>query len=195
MNFLLLISRAIDGLNLNINRAVIWLVLLSTVVSAGNAIVRYAFNTSSNAWLELQWFMFSVIFLLGAAYTLQKNGHVRVDVLYGRYPKRVQILVDLLGGLIFLIPMCAVILLTTLPWVSNSVKILEGSPNPGGLPWWPVKLLLPIAISLLLLQGISEVIKRIAMLTGHLEPTQYVTEEEAEVAELKAVAAKKEGEQ
>ncbi|MER3483518.1 MAG: C4-dicarboxylate ABC transporter [Meiothermus sp.] len=187
MNFLLLISRAIDALNLNINRAVIWLVLLSTLVSAGNAVVRYALNTSSNAWLELQWFMFSGIFLLGAAYTLQKNGHVRVDVLYGRYPKRVQILVDLLGGLLFLIPMCIVIIITTLPWVSNSIRILEGSPNPGGLPWWPVKLLLPIAIFLLLLQGLSEIIKRIAMLTGHLEATQYITEEEAEVAELKAM--------
>lgn len=192
VNALLRIAQVIDALNLNVNRVVIWLVLLATLVSAGNAVVRYAFNTSSNAWLELQWFMFSAIFLLGAAYTLQKNGHVRVDVLYSRYPPRLQIWVDLLGGLLFLIPTCIVIIVTTVPWVSNSIKIMENSPNPGGLPWWPVKLLLPVAIFLLLLQAISEVIKRIAMLTGHLPPTQYIPDEEAEILELKEVVEKKE---
>lgn len=185
MNFLLQISRAIDALNGGINKIVIWLVLLATLVSAGNASVRYIFHNSSNAWLELQWIMFGAIFLLGASYTFMKNGHVRVDVLYGKYPKRIQVWVDMLGTLLFLIPTCIIIILTALPWAINSFNIREMSPDAGGLPYWPVKWILPIAIFFLLLQAISETIKRIGMLTGHLPMTEYVPEEETEVAELK----------
>lgn len=183
MNFLLQISRAIDALNSGIHQIAVWLVLLCTLISAGNALVRYLLNASSNAWLELQWFMFAVIFLFGAAYTLKENGHVRVDVMYGRYKPRTQVWVDLLGGLLFLIPTCVVILVTTWPWTMNSLRVAEMSPDAGGLPYWPIKLVLPIAIFLLLLQAISEVIKRAAMLTGHLEMPTYITEVQAEVIE------------
>ncbi|WP_018467085.1 TRAP transporter small permease subunit [Calidithermus timidus] len=187
MKALLGLSRVIDSLNTWINRGVIWLILLVTLVAAGNAVMRYGLKISSNAWLELQWFMYGLIFLLGASYTLQKNGHVRVDVLYGKYPPRLKVWVDLLGTLFFLIPTTVVIFLTTLPWVRASISIREMSPDAGGLPYWPIKLVLPIAFALLFLQAISELIKRIAMLTGHLEIPQYMTEEEAEVQEVKAI--------
>jgi TRAP-type mannitol/chloroaromatic compound transport system permease small subunit len=185
MSFLLQISRWIDALNKGVNNIVIWLVLLATLVSAGNALVRYGLKTSSNAWLELQWIMFGAIFLLGASYTFMKNGHVRVDVLYSKYPPKVKIWVDLLGTLLFLIPTAVVIFLTSLPWVANAIHTREMSPDAGGLPYWPIKILLPLAFVLLTLQAISEVIKRIGMLNGHLEMPQYLREEEAEVAELK----------
>jgi TRAP-type mannitol/chloroaromatic compound transport system permease small subunit len=184
---LLGLSHVIDGLNTWVNRGVIWLVLLVTLVAAGNAVVRYLLHTSSNAWLELQWFMYGLIFLLGASYTLQKNGHVRVDVLYGKYPPRLKVWVDLLGTLLFLIPTTVIIFLTTLPWVHDSISIREMSPDAGGLPYWPIKLVLPIAFALLFLQAVSELIKRVAMLTGHLEIPRYMTEEEAEVQEAKAI--------
>lgn len=187
MKALLGLSRVIDSLNTWVNRGMIWLVLLVTLVAAGNAVVRYLLHTSSNAWLELQWFMYGLIFLLGASYTLQKNGHVRVDVLYGKYPPRLKVWVDLLGTLLFLIPTTVIIFLTTLPWVRDSISIREMSPDAGGLPYWPIKLVLPIAFALLFLQAISELIKRMAMLTGHLEIPQYMTEEEAEVQEAKAI--------
>lgn len=187
MKALLGLSRVIDSLNTWVNRGMIWLVLLVTLVAAGNAVVRYLLHTSSNAWLELQWFMYGLIFLLGASYTLQKNGHVRVDVLYGKYPPRLKVWVDLLGTLLFLIPTTVIIFLTTLPWVRDSISIREMSPDAGGLPYWPIKLVLPIAFALLFLQAISELIKRLAMLTGHLEIPQYMTEEEAEVQEAKAI--------
>jgi len=192
MRFLLGISRAIDALSLNVNKVVIWLVLLATLVSAGNALVRFTLHNSSNAWLELQWIMFGAIFLLGASYTFMKNGHVRVDVLYGKYPPRVKVWVDLLGTLSFLIPSAVVILLTSLPWVANSISTREMSPDAGGLPYWPIKLLIPVAFALLILQAVSEVIKRIAMLTGHLAIPEYKTEEEAEVQEVKALVEQKE---
>ena len=185
MGALLGLSRWIDRLNKGVNGIALWLVLLCTLVSAGNAVFRYAFNLSSNAWLELQWFMFAAIFLLGAAYTLKENGHVRVDVMYGRYSPRTQVWVDLLGGLLFLIPTCLVVLITSIPWALNSIRIFEMSSDAGGLPFWIIKPILPIAMALLLLQGISEVIKRIAMLSGHLEMPKYVSEVEAELIEAK----------
>lgn len=189
---LLGLSRVIDSLNTWVNRGVIWLVLLVTLIAAGNAMFRYLFHISSNAWLELQWFMYGLIFLLGASYTLQKNGHVRVDVLYSKYPPRLKVWVDLLGTLFFLIPTTVIIFLTTLPWVGDSIATREMSPDAGGLPYWPIKLILPAAFALLFLQAISEFIKRVAMLTGHLEIPQYMTEEEAEAEEVKALVEQKE---
>lgn len=164
---LLALARGIDALNESVGRAVTWLVLLATGVSAGNAVMRYGFDLSSNAWLELQWYLFALIFLVGAGYTLKHNGHVRIDVLYGRFSPRMQAWVDLLGGLLFLLPMAG--LIAWLGWGAflESWSIGETSPDAGGLLRWPIKLVIPFGFGLLFLQGVSEVIKRAAVLSGH----------------------------
>jgi TRAP-type mannitol/chloroaromatic compound transport system permease small subunit len=141
-------------------------VLIACAVSAGNALVRYAFGQSSNAWLEIQWYLFGAIFLLGAAWTLERNEHVRVDIIYGHLSPRAQAWVDLLGGLFFLMPAAAIIAVLSWPFFVESYAIHEMSNNAGGLLRWPVKLLIPIGFALLALQGLSEIIKRIAFLTG-----------------------------
>jgi TRAP-type mannitol/chloroaromatic compound transport system permease small subunit len=169
MNRLLALSRFIDDINRHISKIACWLVLISCLVSAGNALVRYGINQSSNAWLEIQWYMFAAMFMLGAAYTLAKNEHVRVDIFYARLSTRGQIWVDLIGGLLFLLPAAAILTWLSWPvfykvWVSG-----EMSSSAGGLIRWPVKIFLPLGFGLLVLQGVSEVIKRAAMLTGHLE--------------------------
>lgn len=166
MNGLLTLSRWIDALNERIGRMVYWLVLIVALVSAGNAISRYGFGLSSNAWLELQWYMFSAIFLLGAGYTLKHNGHVRVDVIYGHLSKRSQAVIDLIGGLVFLLPV--VLLMMWMSWHGfiSSWELQEMSPDAGGLIRWPVKLIIPVGLILLALQGISESIKRLAFLLG-----------------------------
>lgn len=165
----LALSRLIDEVNRHISKIACWLVLISCLVSAGNALVRYGINQSSNAWLEIQWYMFAAMFMLGASYTLARNEHVRVDIFYARLSTRSQIWVDLLGGLLFLLP--AVTILTWLSWpVFYSVWVSgEVSSSAGGLVRWPVKIFLPLGFGLLVLQGLSEVIKRAAMLTGHME--------------------------
>jgi TRAP-type mannitol/chloroaromatic compound transport system permease small subunit len=168
MNHLLTLSRFIDEANRRISRVACWLVLLACLVSAGNALSRYGLNQSSNAWLEIQWYMFAAMFMLGAAYTLCKNEHVRVDVVYAHLSTRAQIWVDLLGGILFLLPAAGILTWLSWPvfyqvWVSGEV-----SSSAGGLIRWPVKLFLPLGFGLLVLQGISEVIKRTAMLTGHM---------------------------
>jgi TRAP-type mannitol/chloroaromatic compound transport system permease small subunit len=169
MKSLLSLSRLIDEMNRHISKIACWLVLISCLVSAGNALVRYGINQSSNAWLEIQWYMFAAMFMLGAAHTLAKNEHVRVDIFYARLSTRAQIWVDLLGGLLFLLPAAAI--LTWLSWpVFYSVWVSgEVSSSAGGLVRWPVKIFLPLGFGLLLLQGVSEIIKRVAMLTGDLE--------------------------
>jgi len=143
--------------------------LLSCLVSAGNAFSRYAFSASSNAWLEIQWYMFGVLVLLGASYTMKKNEHVRVDIVYSNLSTRKQIGVDIIGGILFMMP--ATLILAYLSWFVfyNSWLIGEGSSNAGGLLRWPIKVFLPLGFSLLALQGLSELIKRFAMLTGHLK--------------------------
>jgi len=168
MQALLALARGIDALNETIGRAVKWLVLLATLVSATNAGLRYGFDLSSNAWLELQWYLFALIFLLGAGYTLKHNGHVRIDVLYGRLTPRAQAWIDLLGGLLFLLPVAG--LMAWLGWAvfAESWAIQEHSPDSGGLLRWPIKLALPVGFGLLFLQGVSESIKRAAMLAGRL---------------------------
>lgn len=166
MTILLGISRLIDRINRLIGGSVIWLVLLMVIISAGNAVIRYAFNISSNAWLEVQWYLFSAVFLLCAGFTLLKNEHIRIDVVTGRFSPRVQAWIDILGGLFFLLPMAVLILWLSWPMVVDSYVRGEMSSDAGGLLRWPVKILIPIGFVLLALQGVSETIKRIAYLAG-----------------------------
>jgi len=166
MKLLLSISRAIDALNERVGRVVLWLVLIVALVSAGNAVSRYLFNVSSNAWLELQWYLFATIFLLCAGYTLLHNEHIRIDVVAGRFSRRTQIWIDIFGTVFFLLPLAVIMTWLSWPifmnaWVSN-----EMSSNAGGLIRWPGRLLIPAGFFLLTLQGISELIKRIAYLQG-----------------------------
>ena len=187
MQGLLRLSRGIDWLNERVGRAVIWLVLITVLISAGNAVIRKTFDTSSNAWLEVQWYLFSAIFLLCAGYTLLRNEHVRIDVLLHRLPKRRQIGIDIFGFLVFLLPVA--ILITALGWPQFTISLVsnEMSSNAGGLIRWPVKLLLPLGFGLLALQGLSELIKRVAFLKGLIEdPTKkkQVKSAEEELAEV-----------
>ena len=147
-------------------RIAVWLVLLACVVSAGNAISRYALDLSSNAWLELQWYMFSGMVMLGAPFVLKVNGHVRVDILYGQASPRTQAWIDLLGLVFFLLPVMVTIMVMSWPFFVESYQGMETSGNAGGLLRWPVKLVIPVGFALMVLQGISEVIKRIAFLLG-----------------------------
>ncbi|MBI3576301.1 MAG: TRAP transporter small permease subunit [Gammaproteobacteria bacterium] len=166
---LLGIARAIDIVNERIGRAVLWLVLAVTLISAANALMRYGFGMSSNAWLEIQWYLFGAIFLLAAGYTLKHNGHVRIDVLYGRWPPRARAWIDLLGAALLLLPLC--VLMVWLSWHGfiESFQRGELSSDAGGLIRWPVRLLIPLGFALLGLQGVSELIKRAAFLRGQGE--------------------------
>lgn len=172
MKPILALCRAIDALNERVGRAVYWLVLAAVIVSAGAAFSRYAFSVSSNAWLELQWYLLSLVFLLAAGYTLRHDGHVRVDVLYSRLPKRAQAAVDVFGGLTMLLPMT--LLIAWLSWrtFQLSFDVREMSPDAGGLPRWPIKLVVPLGFALLALQGVSETVKRIAFLAGVAPPPE-----------------------
>lgn len=166
MNALLAFARAIDGLNARTGRATMWLILLTVLISAGNAVSRKLFSLSSNALLEIQWTLFAAVFLLAAGYTLQKNEHVRIDVLAGRLPPRARAVLDILGGLMFLLPFTSLVLAYAWPFFLDSWHSGEVSNNPGGLILWPGKLLIPLGFALLWLQGLAEVIKRIAFLMG-----------------------------
>ncbi len=169
MTLLLKLSQLIDWLNERVGKAAFWLVLLMTIFSAGNASVRFIFNYSSNGLLEIQWYLFAAVFILCSPYTLQKNEHVRIDVLAGKLSPKGQAVIDIIGTLFFLLPMVIVVLWLSLPLVAESYRISEMSSNAGGLIRWPVKALLPIGFTLLALQGISELIKRIAFLAGLIE--------------------------
>ena len=166
MHSLLRLSRLIDWINERVGRAVMWLVLVAVVISAGNALVRKLFNTSSNALLEIQWYLFAAIFMLAAGYTFLRNEHVRIDILTSRLSPRGQNIVDVIGILFFLLPMAVLILWLSWPIVMTSLASGEMSQNSGGLLRWPVKMLLPAGLALLVLQAISELIKRIAFLQG-----------------------------
>ncbi len=166
MNILLALSRGIDASNERIGRLTVWLVLVAVLVSAGNALARYGFDASSNAWLEIQWYLFALIFLLAAGYTLRHNGHVRVDILYGRFSPRVQAWIDLMGTLLFLLPMSGVIAWLGWHGFQTAFEIGEMSPDAGGLARWPIKLAIPVGFGLLFLQGVSEAIKLSAFLAG-----------------------------
>ncbi|MEW5769547.1 MAG: TRAP transporter small permease subunit [Pseudomonadota bacterium] len=177
MRFLLGLAAGIDRLNQVVGRAAMWLVLAATLISAGNAVVRYGLNTSSNAWLEIQWYLFGLIFLLGAGYTLRHNGHVRIDILYGRLGRRGQAWVDLLGGLLFLLPMSGILAWLGWRFFLSSYAIGEVSPDAGGLARWPIKLAVPLGFALLWLQGLAEVIKRAGVLWGGVELEAEASEE------------------
>ena len=166
MNALLSLSRAIDGMSERIGRLVYWLVLAVVLISAANASVRKAFNYSSNAFLEIQWYLFSVIFLLGAGYVLLHNAHVRIDIIAGRLSARAQNWIDVFGIIFFLFPMALVIMKLSWPLFMDSFTRNEVSTNAGGLIIWPARLLVPIGFFLLIVQGVSELIKRIAFLKG-----------------------------
>jgi TRAP-type mannitol/chloroaromatic compound transport system permease small subunit len=166
MPWLLRIARLIDRLNTAVGRSVVWLILVATLVSAGNAVIRYTLDLSSNAWLELQWYLFSAVFLLAAPYTLRKNEMVRIDVVAGRLRRRTQVWIDVAGTLLFLLPMALVLTVLSWPGFVQALERQEVSSNAGGLMVWPARLLIPVGFALLALQGVSELIKRVAFLAG-----------------------------
>ena len=169
MKMLLAVSRFIDAANERLSFIADWLVLASCAISAGNAFSRYAFSISSNAWLEIQWYMFSALVMLGASYTLKRNEHVRVDIVYANLSTRGQIWVDIVGTILFLLPATLILAYLSWPVFHNAWMTGETSSNAGGLIRWPVKIFLPLGFALISLQGFSELIKRIAMLQGRME--------------------------
>ena len=181
MSFLLSVSRLIDKLSEFVGRWVAWLVLAAVLISAANAIVRKLFNMSSNAFLEVQWYLFAAVFLLASGYTLMRQAHVKIDVISGRFSKRTQIAIDIFGLCLFLLPFVFVVLRLVTPLVIHSFQSGEMSSNAGGLIRWPVYALLPIGLALLGLQAVSELIKRLAFLQGLIpDPTRSVVGKSAE---------------
>jgi TRAP-type mannitol/chloroaromatic compound transport system permease small subunit len=183
---LLKLSEIIDSTNTRIGRWCSWLILLAVIVSAGNATVRKAFDTSSNAWLELQWILFSAVFLLCAPWTLLENEHVRIDIVNNLLPRWLRNTIELIGQTFFLLPLAIVLVVTGIPFFLNSYEINEQSGNAGGLPQWPTKSLVMIGFALLLAQGISELIKRVAIMRG-LIPDPHETQVHALEAEVEHI--------
>ncbi len=173
MSSLLSFSRFIDALNEKIGLAISWALLAAVLICSGNALVRYLMNTSSNAWLEIQWYLFGAIFLLASAYTLKRNEHVRIDVIVGRFSKRTQVCIDIFGFVFFLLPATLLILYFAVPFATESIRNQEVSSNAGGLILWPAKTLIPVGFLLLTLQGISELIKRIGFLMGLVDASEF----------------------
>ncbi len=173
MKLLLRLSGLIDALSESVGKLTYWLVLVAVLVSAGNAVVRYSLNLSSNAWLEIQWYLFSAVFLLCAGYTLLHNQHVRIDVISGRMSKRAQAWIDVLGTIFFLLPMAIAIMWMSWPVFVDAYRHNEVSTNAGGLVIWPARLMVPVGFFLLVVQGLSELVKRIAFLRGLIpDPTE-----------------------
>ncbi len=186
---LLALSRVIDRINEAIGKTVSWAILVAILVSAGNAVVRKTFNMSSNAWLELQWYLFGAAFMLAAAYTLKQNEHIRIDIVYGLFSRRVQHWIDLLGHLLFLMPFVILMIFYFVPYVGLSYRSGEMSASAGGLILWPAKALLLVGFIQLFFQGISEIIKKIAIMRGDMEdPTPFISAHEAAEIEGKALA-------
>ena len=192
MQALMRLSKAIDWLNERVGRTVLWLVLLAVLISAGNATIRKLFDMSSNAWLEIQWYLFSAIFLLCSGYTLLRNEHVRIDVFHGHTSQRTQAKIDIFGLLVFLLPAMGLIGWLSWPFFLQAFESGEMSQNAGGLIRWPVYVLMPIGFALLCLQGLSELIKRIAFLKGLIASPVYSkhgkTAEEELAEEIRAMA-------
>ena len=189
MTSLLSFSRFIDALNEKIGLAISWALMLAVLICSGNALVRYIFNTSSNAWLEIQWYLFGAIFLLASAYTLKRNEHVRIDVVVGRFSKRTQVWVDVFGFTFFLLPATLLILYFSIPFAWESIRNQEVSSNAGGLIIWPAKTLIPIGFFLLTLQGISELIKRIGFLKGLVDASEFEKQAATPEEEIEAIKA------
>ncbi|HMI17214.1 MAG TPA: TRAP transporter small permease subunit [Bradyrhizobium sp.] len=183
MQSLLTMSRGIDAFTRWVGKRLAWLILVAVVVSALNAIVRKSFDTSSNSWLELQWVLFSIVFLLCSSWTLLDNEHIRIDIVNNMLPKQVRDSIDVIGHAFFLIPLTFVMIITGGPFFMRSVEINEQSGNAGGLPQWPAKSLIIIGFTMLLVQGISELIKRIAVMRG-LIPDPHASRVNALEAEI-----------
>ena len=188
MNALLALSRVIDAVNFRIGKILSWLILAAVVVSATNAIIRKLFDTSSNAWLELQWVLFGTVFLLCSSWTLLSNEHIRIDIVNSMLPKRTRDTIDVVGHAFFLLPLTIIMIITSVPFFIRSFSINEQSMNAGGLPQWPAKSLILIGFTLLFFQGISELIKRIAVMSG-LIPDPHVSSVAAIEAEAERVIA------
>jgi TRAP-type mannitol/chloroaromatic compound transport system permease small subunit len=192
MSFFLLISRGIDRLNQSVGLLTTWLILATTLISAGNAIVRKAFDSSSNALLEIQWYLFAAVFLLGAGYGLLKNSHVRIDFISGMLTARTRNWIDVGGILLALFPFCAICIYLSWPLFMQAYTTGEMSSNAGGLIRWPVYALVPAGFALLMLQGVSELIKRMAFLVGQgedvLSSDETMSDEQKELLELEKIA-------
>ncbi|MBL8309709.1 MAG: TRAP transporter small permease subunit [Burkholderiales bacterium] len=181
MKGLLGLSNAVDRLNTGIGKLMMWMIFASTVISCVNAVVRKVFDIGSNAFLEVQWYLFATSFLLAAGYTLLNNEHVRIDVVSGRFSKRGQTWIDIVGFVLFLLPVCIAVLWFSVPWFLQALRSGETSANAGGLILWPVYLMLPVGFALLLLQGLSELVKRFAFLKGLIDdPTAKKNDKSAE---------------
>ena len=189
MKALLGFSRLIDDATENIGKAVAWLILVAVLVSAGNAIVRKVLNTSSNAWLEAQWYLFGAAFMLAAAYTLRQNEHIRIDIVYGLFSRRKQHWIDLLGHCFFLMPFVLLMVYFLVPYLLMSYRSGEGSSSAGGLIVWPAKAILLGGFLLLMVQGVSEIIKKIAIMRGDMDdPNPFISVHEQAELEAKALA-------
>src|SRR3954462_7496079 len=191
---LLTLSRGIDAFTRWTGKRLAWLILLAVIVTAVNAVIRKVFDTSSNSWLELQWLLFSIVFLLCSPWTLLDNEHIRIDIVNNMLPKKLRNSIDLVGHLLFLMPLTIVMIITGVPFFQRSYEINEQSGNAGGLPQWPAKSLIMIGFALLLVQAISELIKRIAVMRGMI-PDPHASQVhalEAEVEHLvEAIAGEK----
>lgn len=195
MRALLKLSHAVDGLNTVVGRLTMWLILATTLISAGNALVRKIFDSSSNSLLEIQWYLFAGVFLLGAGYGFLKNSHVRIDFLSSRFSARTRNWIDVAGILAVLFPFCFVVIKLSWPLFIQALESGEMSQNAGGLIRWPVYSLVPLGFGLLMLQGVSELIKRLAFLTGNgpdvMSGEDAKSDEQKHIEELEAIAARK----
>ncbi len=190
MDFLLNVSRLIDRVSTAVGRTLSWLILLAVIVSTVNAIIRKVFDVSSNSWLEMQWVLFGAVFLLCSSWTLLSNEHIRIDIVTSLLPKAVRDWIDIAGHVLFLLPLTVVMMIVSWPFAIRSLLLNEQSINAGGLPQWPAKFLIPIGFLMLFFQGLSELIKRIAIMRGALEDTTsgggHHSAAEAEAARLLA---------
>lgn len=190
---MLALSRLIDVINEKIGNAVSWCLLLAVIICSGNAFIRYLFNYSSNAWLEIQWYLYAAVFLLAAPHTLKRDEHVRIDVIVSRFSKRTQVWIDVLGFIFFLFPATLLIVYMAWPFALDSIKscvdACENSSNAGGLVLWPAKILIPIGFLLMTLQGISELIKRIAYLQGKIPSSVFDKQVATPADEIAAIKA------